>query len=137
MSVSARQMKYRRLVDQFEQVTRENVENFVHLADLCAVAGVNQRTLSRAFREVRGIGPAQYVQQLRLTEVRRVLLLEDGTVTQAAMRFGFRELGYFGALYRKAFGERPSETKRHRHWVDSKLQPDVSPNPNELEEITP
>jgi transcriptional regulator GlxA family with amidase domain len=96
MTVSTRQMQqYRRLVHQFEQLARENLENLVHVADLCEVAGVNQRTLSRAFREVRGVGPARYVQQLRLTQARRVLLLEEGTVTQAAMRFGFRELGNF------------------------------------------
>jgi AraC-like DNA-binding protein len=44
--------------------------------------------------------------------VRRVLASEDVTVTQAAMRFGFRELGRFGVLYREAFGESPSETRR-------------------------
>jgi AraC-like DNA-binding protein len=39
-------------------------------------------------------------------------LSEEGTVTEAAMRFGFPELGKFGVLYRKAFGESPSETRR-------------------------
>ena len=34
------------------------------------------------------------------------------TVTDAAMRFGFRELGRFAVDYRAAFGESPSETLR-------------------------
>ena len=138
MTVSVRQMRqYRGLVDKFEQVTRETVENLAHVASLCHLAGLNRRTLSRAFREVRGMGPAGYVQQLRLTEVRRVLLFDHTTVTKAAMRFCFRELGYFGTLYRKAFGESPSETKRHRRWRKGELQSETSRIPDELEEIKP
>ncbi len=114
-----RTQRYRRIVDHFEEVARANVGKFVHVADLSRLAGVNQRTLSRAFREVRGIGPYRYLQYLRLSEVRRVLLLEGGTVTQAAMRFGFRELGKFGVLYRKAFGESPSETRRRTRSVQA------------------
>jgi transcriptional regulator GlxA family with amidase domain len=136
MVVSTRRMQeYSRLVDQFEQVTRENLENTVHVSELCRLAGINQRTLSRAFRQVRGMGPARHVQQLRLIEARRVLLLADGTVTQAAMRFGFRELGHFGVLYRKTFGESASETKRRRRWRESELQREASLIPDELEEI--
>ena len=89
----------------------------MHVAELSRIADINQRTLSRAFREIRGIGPYRYFQYLRLSEVRRVLASEGGSVTQAAMRFGFRELGRFGVLYRKAFGESPSETKRRRRSV--------------------
>jgi transcriptional regulator GlxA family with amidase domain len=138
MGVSARQVQqYQGLVDKFEQVARENVENLAHVADLCHLAGLNQRTLSRAFREIRGIGPAGYVQQLRLSEVRRVLLFERATVTEAAMRFGFHELGHFGTLYRKAFGERPSETKRRGRWRNGELQSEVSLIPGELVEINP
>ena len=76
------------------------------------MAEINQRTLSRAFREIRGTSPYCYLQYLRLSEVKRVLSQEGGSITEAAMRFGFRELGRFGVLYRKAFGERPSQTRQ-------------------------
>jgi transcriptional regulator GlxA family with amidase domain len=107
-----RTQRYRQIVDHFEEVARANVGNFAHVADLSRIAGINQRTLSRAFREILGIGPYRYLQHLRLSEVKRVLLSEGGSVTQAAMRFGFRELGRFGVLYRRAFGESPSQTRR-------------------------
>jgi transcriptional regulator GlxA family with amidase domain len=131
-----RSQRYRQIVDHFEHVARANVEKCVHVADVSHIAGINQRTLSRAFREVRGTGPHRYLQHLRLSEVRRVLSSEQGTVTQAAMRFGFRELGRFGVQYRKAFGETPSETKRRQS------MPTVSPHdvllvPNQMEVIAP
>jgi AraC family transcriptional regulator, ethanolamine operon transcriptional activator len=107
-----RHQRYRGLVDRFEQVARANIETLARVTDICRMADVNQRTLSRAFRAVRGTTPHHYLQALRLSEVKRVLSSEDGSVTQAAMRFGFRELGRFAMQYRTAFGESPSETKR-------------------------
>jgi transcriptional regulator GlxA family with amidase domain len=110
--------RYRQIVEHFEQVARANIGTLVHVADLSRMAGINQRTLSRAFREVRGIGPHRFLQNLRLNEVKRVLSSEEGTITQAAMRFGFREVGKFGVLYRKAFSESPSETRRRMRSAD-------------------
>jgi transcriptional regulator GlxA family with amidase domain len=104
--------RYREFVDRFELVARTNLETTEHVADLCYMAGFNQRTLSRAFRAVHGTTPYRYLRELRLSEVKRVLSSEQGTVTQAAMRFGFREFGRFAKQYRKVFGESPSETKR-------------------------
>ena len=121
-----RTQRYRQIVDHFEEVARANPENFVHVEDLSRIAGINQRTLSRAFRQVRGTTPYRYLQHLRLTEVKRVLALEGGSVTRAAMRFGFRELGRFGVLYKKAFGESPSQTRqrgRSRHAVSHSNAP--------------
>jgi transcriptional regulator GlxA family with amidase domain len=110
--------RYRQLIDRFEEVALLNVSNYVHVADLCRLAGINERTLSRAFRSVRGIRPYRYVRNIRLNEVRRALASEDITVTEAAMQFGFRELGRFGVLYRAAFGESPSQTRRRVRAVD-------------------
>ena len=138
MTVSTRQMQqYWRLVHQFEQLARENLENLVHVADLCEVAGVNQRTLSRAFREIHGMGPYRYLQHLRLSEFKRVLFSEKITVTQAALRLGFVELGKLGVLYKKAFGETPSETRRRRQAVREVSPSDPTLVPNEVEETVP
>lgn len=82
---------------------------------ICAAVGVGPRTLVRAVRAVRGTTPSRHLHALALAEARRALL--DGTtasVREAALRFGFRELGRFAADYRATFGEKPSETLR-RH----------------------
>jgi AraC-like DNA-binding protein len=113
--------RYRQLVDRFEEVARVHVGTYVHVTDLCRLAGINERTLLRAFRSVHGIGPYRYVRNLRLNEVRRALASDDITVTQAAMQFGFRELGRFGVLYREAFG--PGSAP---HTQDRSLRPRTS-----------
>jgi len=106
--------RYRQIVEQFESIARAHAGARMPMADLCRMAGVNQRTLLRAFHAIRGTTPSCYLHALRLEEVRQALLSADGaqTVTQVAMRFGFRELGRFAGRYKAAFGERPSDTLR-------------------------
>lgn len=98
-----------------------NVENWVdgqppetiHIADLCRALRVSRRTLHRAFTKTLGIGPARYLMLKRLTAVRTELRgSEPGSikVTDAAVKYGFWELGRFARDYRQIFGERPSET---------------------------
>jgi AraC family transcriptional regulator, ethanolamine operon transcriptional activator len=106
--------RHRRIVDRFEEIARTNIGRFAHIADLCREAGVTPRTLSRAFRAVRGTTPYRFLKELRLSEVRRALSsdVKGGTITEVAMRFGFHELGRFAAQYRERFGESPSQTRR-------------------------
>lgn len=85
-------------------------------ADLCAVSGMNVRTLTRAFRRRHAQSPMAFVRERRLDEVRRRLLAGDRektSVSNVALDHGFAHLGRFSADYRKAFGELPSETIRH------------------------
>src|SRR5262249_21618508 len=110
-----RSTRYRDIVERVVDITRGRMDEPLRIADIGRAAGVSPRTLVRAFRAVEGITPSQYLCALRLAQVRRVLLSADGgaePVTDIAMRFGFRELGRFAALYRRSFGESPSATLR-------------------------
>jgi len=85
------------------------------LAELCRVAGVSASTLSRAFRKHHGCGPVGFAKQRRLERAQQDLTVappDSGTVTNIATKYGFFHLAQFAADYRRAFGERPSETLR-------------------------
>ena len=76
---------------------------------------VRPRLLQSAFADVLEISPYQYFTQRRLHAIRRELLEQTGhtiTVTSAAMRYGFNDLGRFSRRYCELFGELPSETLR-------------------------
>jgi AraC family transcriptional regulator, ethanolamine operon transcriptional activator len=108
---------YREIVDQFEAVARTHLGMSVRISTLCRSAGINQRTLLRAFRAIHGTTPHRYLHVLRLTAVRQALLSKQSsaqTITQVAMGHGFRELGRFAADYRAMFGESPSDTLRQK-----------------------
>ena len=106
--------RYRQIIKWFEGAARAHVKEPVRIGDPCDQAGTTQRMLARALRAVHGTTPHRYLQACRLSEVPRVLASDPQvqTVTGVATQFGFRQLGRFAALYRKHFGESPSETIR-------------------------
>jgi len=82
---------------------------------LSRVVGLSERGLRDAFYNVRGMSPKRSTLAERLSCVRKALSdprVSGVTVTGAAAQFGFYELGRFAAVYRKAFGEAPSDTLR-------------------------
>ncbi len=87
-------------------------------ADLARHAGVNGRTLLRAFQETYGMSPKRYLLLRELHLIRRLLLAggsHDATVADVLTRHGIWEFGRFAGRYRRHFGELPSSTlKRAR-----------------------
>ncbi|WP_292679592.1 helix-turn-helix transcriptional regulator [Mesorhizobium sp.] len=85
----------------------------VHISELCSALTVSRRSLHRAFQHSLGTGPVAYLRLRRLAAVHRTLSTiptAQISVTQAALDFGFTDLGRFAAFYRKIFGEFPSHT---------------------------
>jgi AraC family ethanolamine operon transcriptional activator len=83
------------------------------VADLCAGAGVSERTLQYAFRDHVGMSPVAHLRCRRLNGARAALLAADPqaiSVTDVAMRFSFLHLGRFAGDYKRLFGEAPSVT---------------------------
>lgn len=80
---------------------------------------VSERTLYDAFQRTFGLSPSAYSRKLRLERARDELvrLAAEGTVTVAdvAMRNGFHHPSRFAAMYRRRFGESPSETLHAGH----------------------
>jgi AraC-like DNA-binding protein len=83
-------------------------------AELAAEAGVGIRRLQQGFRRYAGTTPTRALTDLRLERVHAQLLAGEGTVADAAYRWGFTHLGRFAAGYRAKYGVAPSETLRSR-----------------------
>ena len=89
----------------------------IYVTDLCRVAGVSERSLEYAFKEVLGLTPMAYLTRLRLHRVRQALIAanpESTTVSAEALRWGFWHFGEFSRAYRDCFGELPSDTLRRK-----------------------
>mgnify|MGYP000336126319 FL=1 len=86
------------------------------LADIAAVAGCGYRGVQRGFMDAYGVSPMAYLRIVRLKRI-RALLLEgpDGSsISDIAKKWGFPHMGRFAQVYRREFGELPSETARRR-----------------------
>lgn len=89
----------------------------IYVSDLCRAAGVSERTLEYAFKEIIGLAPMAYLIRVRLHRVRRALLAAthgSTTISAEALNCGFWHFGDFSRAYKACFGERPSETLRRK-----------------------
>jgi len=85
----------------------------VYLAELCAAAGVPERTLRDIFQKLLGVSPLKFLQLRRMRQARGVLqqaTTHTQSVKAVALDCGFWELGRFSAEYKRLFGELPSAT---------------------------
>ncbi|PAJ78501.1 hypothetical protein CJO71_23545 [Burkholderia ubonensis] len=94
----------------------EHAERPLTLTDIAAASHCSVRTLHRAFQQWRDIGVMRHLKDVRLRRVRMALQNPDETasITEIATRWGFAHLGQFATDYRKAFNERPSDTRAKR-----------------------
>lgn len=101
-------------VRRAEAYIAEHLLDEVSIADLALHAGISARSLRENFRKFRSTYPLGYLHELRLDGARRDLLqaASGDTVTAIASRWRFHGLGRFACLYRRRFGECPSETLR-------------------------
>ncbi len=104
----------------------------LYVSDLCRAAGVSERTLEYAFKEIMGLAPVAYLIRLRLHRVRRALLAAtqgSTTVSAEALNWGFWHFGEFSRAYKDCFGELPSDTLRRRPEPPSGRQEAAPPRP--------
>lgn len=76
-------------------------------ARLDAVCGGHARSRIRQFQQYTGQTPAQYQQQLRLTEGARLLSDTDWSVRRIAEQVGYTDPLYFSRLFRRKYGKSP------------------------------
>ena len=105
------------LVSRAEAFVKDSGINSTCVSDLCLGCGVPRRTLSHAFHQVLGMGPATYLRRLRLNQVRWTLRQLRATdrrirVKSVALEHGFWHPGRFSSQYRELFGESPLESTR-------------------------
>ncbi len=78
--------------------------------DIARSLGVSQMQLYRKVKALLGTGVTDYIQSLRLTKARQ-LLLEGSAVAQVAYQTGFSSPSYFATLFKGRYQLSPSEFK--------------------------
>jgi AraC-like DNA-binding protein len=109
----ARSERCARIMAGFSHSVDACPDQLPSVACICKELGVDERVLRRCCHAYLGLGPVRYLRLLRMQRVR--CALRNGTcgtttVTQAAQRHGFGEVGRFAAEYRAFYGELPSAT---------------------------
>lgn len=103
-------------VEAAEEIMREKSSDALSMTALAAKVGVSTRSLQLAFRQYRGAGPRQILEDLRLdaAHARLFAAAPGDNVTRIALDCGVTHLGRFATRYRARFGETPLATLRRR-----------------------
>lgn len=102
---------------ELENWIDKNLTDPIMLNDLAKIAGVNVRTIQKAFREYRGCTPIDDINRRRIEKARVMLLETDAhfNVLDIALEAGYQHPSRFAALYKKKYGENPSQTLARTH----------------------
>ena len=99
------------LVRRAEEYMRAHLKEAITITDLLRICGCSRSVLFAAFRNARGYTPMEFLTEQRLQSAREKLLKPhpEASVSSIALDCGFMDLGRFSQVYRKRFGERPSD----------------------------
>ena len=99
-----------------EQYAKAHAASAPTVEQLAQEVGISARNLHDLFIRFRGMAPSDFIREERLRGIRGALLRArpGATVSGIAAGWGYQNFGNFAALYRKRFGELPSETLDHR-----------------------
>lgn len=96
------------------------------IEDIAAAAYIGPRSLYYGFKQALETTPMAYLRQVRLGHARRHLeeAAETGrTIAEIAVEVGFVNFSHFSKLYRRRFGESPTDTVRQSFDYDIKSRP--------------
>lgn len=97
------------------QYIEKHLREDIPIEQLMAIARVSERSLYLLFERHIGMPPKDYIRQRKLDRVHAELQSSKAvSVTRVALDNGFIHLGRFSDLYRRQFGELPSQTWRRQ-----------------------
>jgi AraC-like DNA-binding protein len=79
--------------------------------DLARRVGMSVSSLHHHFKLVTSMSPLQYQKQLRLSEARRLLLVEHVDIASASFRVGYQSPSQFTREYARTFGRPPARDR--------------------------
>lgn len=98
---------------------RENFREPMRVETLARQVHMSTANLYRRFKQMTGLSPLQYQKQMRLYEARRLMLLENERVSNAAFAVGYESVAQFNREYKRAFGDSPLRDISNRRAMDA------------------
>jgi AraC-like DNA-binding protein len=100
-------------LDDLCDMIRSSFERPLTLTEMERATGLSSRSLQYAFRERFGCSPTEWQRRERMLMAQHRLIADgpDGSITDLAYAMAFSSSSAFATLYKRHFGETPSQTK--------------------------
>jgi AraC-like DNA-binding protein len=104
------------VVRRAEEYMRAHLKKPINISDLIRVCDCSRSSLFSAFHNARDYTPIEFLTEQRLHHARKQLHKSkyNASVSAIALNCGFISCSWFSQVYKKRFGERPSDTLRKR-----------------------
>lgn len=100
------------IVRRAEEYMRANLSKGLTIKDLLLTCNCSRSVLFAAFKNARSYTPLEFLTEQRLQNAREKLISQNrkSSVSSVALDCGFIHFGRFARIYKRRFGESPSET---------------------------
>jgi AraC-like DNA-binding protein len=92
----------------------EDIARTLRTEELAEVARMSLSSFHQHFKAMTSMTPLQFQKQLRLLEARRLMVMEDANVAEAAYQVGYESASQFSREYSRMFGVAPKRDVMHQ-----------------------
>jgi AraC family transcriptional regulator len=85
----------------------QNLQSNISLRDIASVANMSKYHFAKSFRNAIGIAPHSYLVKLRIERARKLLVSENLSIDEIAIRVGYSDKSHFVAQFLKIVGTTP------------------------------
>lgn len=110
-SIDSHSQNIGRAIDHLKVHFREPLR----MVELAAAVGISSSRFHHHFKRMTSMSPLQFQKWLRLTEARRLMLVQGADASAAAYNVGYESASQFSREYARQFGEAPSRDARQAH----------------------
>ena len=96
------------------QYVNENYRKDIGMADLSAVTGLSVDYMSRRFKAVMHLSPAEYIRRFRIAKAMELLSATDLPVARIAEETGFSDISLFSRVFKNAVGVPPASYRKNQ-----------------------
>lgn len=105
----------------------ENIARTLRMEELAEVARMSLSSFHQHFKAMTSMTPLQFQKQLRLLEARRLMVMEDANVAEAAYQVGYESASQFSREYSRMFGVAPkrdvmNQQRLYSEYVGRRIQ---------------
>ncbi len=87
----------------------------INIDQIADAVYVSKFYLCKLFKKNLGLTVVDYINNVRMSEAKKILIESDEPISKVAISVGFADFNYFSRLYKKKWGETPSQTRRGMH----------------------
>lgn len=98
-------------LENSRQFINQNYTQSLHLEDIAAAANLSPAYFHKLFKVLYGQTPGEYLQEVRLTAAKKMLLTSNVSIEEIAFTCGFSSQAYFNAVFKKCTGLSPLKFK--------------------------